>query len=427
MTRFTIVRIMKREISSLVNQLAHPVEADTLNMETENNKRTPTSRSWNKTTRYFIATLVLAGLIWLVVAAKAIIGPLAIAALLAYVLNPAVTFVNKRTRLKRQWVVIFVFLFSLAMLVAIGVLIVPLIPEQARALAQELQTIELQLEERLAAPIVFLGFTIPVNEMLVDLREVSSGFVRPDVFMEILRAASTNLAWILVILVSTYYLLQDWALLREWLIRLAPEEHEEDARRLYQEIREVWGKYLRGQLALMVIIGIMTGLGLAALGIPGAAFLGLLTGILDAILSVGPTLAMIIAAIIAWVSGSTFLPLSNAWAAIAVLALFGLIQTIENVWLRPRIMGQTLRLHPAVVVVAVIGSLALAGVLVALIIIPVLGSAVIVGRYLYRKILDEDPWAEKPPLLPEERQPVTETGPIAPLPAEESEGAKIGD
>jgi predicted PurR-regulated permease PerM len=75
-----------------------------------------------------------------------------------------------------------------------------------------------------------------------------------------------------------------------------------------------------------------------------------------------------------------------------VAFLFGGINVVENVWLRPRIMGNSLRLHPAIVFVAIVGSLALAGILVALIIVPVIGSVLVIGRYLYCKILDIDPW-----------------------------------
>jgi predicted PurR-regulated permease PerM len=212
--------------------------------------------------------------------------------------------------------------------------------------------------------------------------------------LEIIQGASTNLAWILVILVTTFYLLQDWHLLRDWLIGLAPGEYAADARRLYEEVKRVWNSYLRGQLVLMLIIGILTGIGLAGLGIPGAATLGILAGILDAILSVGPVVAMIVAAVAAWVSGSSFIVLSNAWMVILVIALFVVIQVAENVWLRPRVIGQWVHLHPAVIFVAVMGSLALAGVLVTLIIIPVLSSAGVIGRYIYCKIFDIDPWPD---------------------------------
>jgi predicted PurR-regulated permease PerM len=121
---------------------------------------------------------------------------------------------------------------------------------------------------------------------------------------------------------------------------------------------------------------------------------------------------------VAWVVGSTFFNLSNAWIALLVVILYVLIQTVENVWLRPRVIGQWVHLHPAIVFVAVMGSLALAGVLVTLIIIPVLSSAGVIGRYIYCKILDMDPWPE----ISEQLLPGSEVSPVA-----SEQPARIGE
>ena len=352
------------------------------------------SRSWNKTTRYFVLTLSLAALLWFFIAARGLISPLAIAALLAYILNPGVAFVNRRTKLPRKWVVLLVYLISLAVLITLGIVLAPLIGEQIQNLADELAQVQKQLES-VASPVIILGiYELPLNEIVSNFGVASTNFISPDLILGVIASTSTNLAWILVILVTTFYLLQDWHILREWLLDLVPGEYQTDARRLYFEVQAVWSNYLRGQLVLMFIVGLLSGIGLAVIGVPGAAVLGILAGILDAILSVGPIIAMLIAAAVAWVDGSTLFALSSSWVALLVLILFGLIQMVENVWLRPRVIGQWVHLHPAIVFIAIMGSLALAGVLVTLIIIPVLSSAGVIGRYIYCKILDVDPWPE---------------------------------
>ncbi|MCA9964379.1 MAG: AI-2E family transporter [Anaerolineales bacterium] len=335
-------------------------------------------------------------LVWFLVAANGLIGPLAIAAMLAYVLNPMVSLVNSRTKLPRNWVVLLVYLTSLATIVTLGIIFVPIIPAQTALFLEELQIIQSELEAALPSAISVAGFRISLSGIFSGLPGVSTNFFRPDtdVILLALQAATTNLGWILVILVTTYYLLQDWPIFREWILGWAPDEYEHDARRLYYEIRNVWQRYLRGQLRLMFMVGVLTGLGSAAIGLPGALAFGVLAGLFDVVLSVGPAIVMVVAALVALYSGSTFLVIHPVWFMVLVLAVFGGIQGIENIWLRPRIMGQTLHIHPAVLFVAVIGSLALGGVLVALIIIPVLGSAGILGRYLYCKILDLEPWPD---------------------------------
>jgi predicted PurR-regulated permease PerM len=77
-----------------------------------------------------------------------------------------------------------------------------------------------------------------------------------------------------------------------------------------------------------------------------------------------------------------------------VIALYNLVQLIENIWLQPRIMERSLRLHRGLVFVTVVGALALAGALVALIIVPLIGSVVVVGRYIRCRVLGSEPWPE---------------------------------
>jgi predicted PurR-regulated permease PerM len=370
------------------------------------------SKSWSRTTRFFVVALIVIGFLWFLWAANRLIGPLAIAGLLAYVLNPAVTFVNTRTRLKRNVVVLLVFLIFLTAVLALVALFAPFVPQQVSGMAEALENMLRQLDTLLAAPIVLFDYHIPMGGVMASFSALSTDFVRPDIILSVIQATTTNLAWVLLILVTTYYLLQDWPLLREWLLNLAPTTFQPDALRLYEEIRGVWQLYLRGQLRLMFIVGLLTGLGSAAIGLPGAFAFGLFAGALDVILSVGPAVVMAIAGLVAFFAGSTYLPISNGWFALLVLAVFGLIQVVENIWLRPRVMSNTLRMHPAIVFIAVVGSLALAGVLTALIVIPLLGSVAVLGRYLYAKILDIDPWPSDNPvegnMVMETAVPVTE-------------------
>jgi predicted PurR-regulated permease PerM len=352
------------------------------------------NEGWSRTTRYLVLIIVLTGLTWLLFAVRALIGPLVIAALLAYVLNPAVTLITSRTKLSHNLSASLVYRLFLAILVAVLVIFVPVVIQQAKSLSLELQGIKVQLEDALTGPVTFLGFDLSLDQLLAELQEISSPLLKPERVLRVLKATTTNLAWILVILVTTYYLLRDWERLREWLIRLAPEAYQPDVRRLHKDIQGVWQAYLRGQLLLMLVVGVLTGLGSAAVGLPGAVALGLLAGALDLIPSLGPTVAMMMAAIVAWFEGSAYLPLSNAWFTVVVAVLYTLVQLVENIWLQPRIMGRSLRLHPGLVFVAVVGALALGGTLVALIIAPLLGSAGVVGRYVRCRMLGIEPWLE---------------------------------
>ncbi|MCC6603277.1 MAG: AI-2E family transporter [Anaerolineae bacterium] len=354
------------------------------------------NKEWSTTTRYFVFALVLAGCIWFIIAAQALIGALAISALLAYLLNPIVTLVNERARVARSLVVFFVYLLSLVAVVTVSIIFIPAIPDQTASFLSEMQALMTQAQEDyLSEPIVILNTEISLDGLMpeADLSELVSSFIRPDIIVELLQTSTTNLGWIAVVLVATYYLLQDWGKLRDWLFSWAPDPFESDFRRLYGEIKLVWNRYFRGQLRLSIIVGLLTGAGSLILGLPGAILFGVFAAIFDVLLSVGPAIVMTIATLVALLAGSNTLDISNTLFAVIVLALNLAIQGIENIWLRPRVMSSSLQIHPAIIFIAIVGSLSLAGVVTALIIVPVLGSIAVISRYTYFKLFKMDPWA----------------------------------
>lgn len=352
------------------------------------------NHTWSRNTRTFVLLITAGVLLALVYAGRELLGPLIIAALLAYVLNPLVTVVNRRSKLPRNLVVPLLYLLSLGVLVLLVVVFAPPVVEEAQTLTSELQAISSQIQERLSEQVTIMGFEIAPGEIIGVTETFPEQFIRSDRILMMVEAASTNLVWILVILVTTYYLLQDWEKLRDWLIGLAPEEAEADVRRLYVEIKNIWQSYLRGQLALMVVMALITGLALFAVGMPGAAALGALAGLFDVIPTIGPAIALLVTALVAWFEGSNYLPLSHGYFTALVVVLHVSIQWAENAYLRRRVMDPKIQLHPAVVFIGIIGALSMVGILGALVVVPVLGTAATLGNYLRRRILDMDPWPE---------------------------------
>ena len=349
---------------------------------------------WSIPTRYLILSIVILLLAALIYYARTIIGPLVIAALVAYVLNPAVTLVMRHTRLKkRQLAVPLVYVVFWLALAAIPAMLTPTIIAQISGISDDLVglqgTLERFLEQRNLDALPLTPSGLPL-----DLPQLLSGLFNPAQLLGILETATTNFTWILLIIVVTYYFLLDWEKLVAYLFRLVPEPFNEDAQRLFSDIQAVWQAYLRGQLLLMLIVGVSTWLLMAAVGLPDAFLIGLLTGALDVVPNVGALVAMVVGAGVAFFTGSTYLAIPNFWFMLLVVAIFAIIQGAESVWIRPHIFGQSMRLHPAIVFVAIIGALALAGVVVALIIVPIISSLEILGNYIFRRILGQNPWPE---------------------------------
>jgi predicted PurR-regulated permease PerM len=363
------------------------------------------SQPWSKTTRYLIFALLLGGLIWFTYTMRALIPALIVGAFLAYILNPVVVYFNHISRLPRTWIVAIVYTSIVGALAVAITLTTPILLEQSRLVGDDLQNIEEQLIVIINSEAQALGFTIDATNIIGDFSQSFSTSFTSDQFfqaMNVVQTTSTNIVLLLIVLVTSFYLLKDWHLMREWLISLAPTHTQGDVRRLYGEIKEIWQAYLWGQLVLMVSIGVLSGLAAALLGLrTSAVALGVIAGVLDLVPSVGPLTAMVVAAVVAWFQGPPdYLPVSQLVFVILVVGSFTAIQTMENIWLRPRVMSHNLQIHPAVVFVAVMGSLAISGILTALIVIPAISTFGTIGRYLWCKIFGLDPWhpLPKPPL-----------------------------
>lgn len=351
------------------------------------------NNTWSIQTRYLVLVILMLLLAALVYFARALIGPLVVAALIAYVLDPAVSLIGSRFRVHRRFAVPIVYSLFLLNLIAIPAVLTPIVIDQVETMRLELNNFQARYEEVIIDGTVF-GVPFVQDRISIDIQNLLLPILQPQQVFGVLQVATENLAWILVIFVTTYYFLLDSARMRNWFIRLVPHTYQSDAMILYRQVKDVWQAYLRGQLLVMVIIGTLTWFTGMVVGLPDALLIGILAGALDVIPSIGPVVAMVVAAIVAFLGGSTYLPLSNFWFMVLVLGLFAGIQFFENVWLRPRILGHRLHLHPAVVFVAIVGALVLAGVVVALVIVPIIRSCEILGRYILRRILGLDPWSD---------------------------------
>jgi predicted PurR-regulated permease PerM len=351
---------------------------------------------WSNFTRAVVIGLCTIFLIWLIYAVRPIISPLIIAALLAYILYPFVGLARARLRLSHKWAVFLVYFSCLALFIFIPSALAPLAIDQARALTGDLAKIEVQLETILANPVNLAGYQLHLGQLLAEALKISSESLTPAVedAVAVIETTSVSLVWLLVILVSAYYFLLDWESLREWLVRLAPEPAQADARRLFQAIGAVWQAYLHGTMLLMVVVAVVFSIAWFAIGLPGALALGLLTGLLTVIPEIGPAIAAGLAVLVALFKGSNFLPLSNFWFAVLVFGIYMVLIQIKAVWLRPRIMARFLHLNEGLIFVSIIGAAVLWGVLGALIIVPLLATLSIVGYYIRCRLLHLDPWPE---------------------------------
>ena len=192
------------------------------------------------------------------------------------------------------------------------------------------------------------------------------------------RTIFSSVFLLVTILVFTFYLLLEW----KKIIRLVSSpfsgRQEKKIASIVTKVEKGLGHWVRGQLSLSIVIGLLTFIGLRILGIPYALPLSLIAGILEIVPIIGPIVAAIPAILVAF----TVAPVMG----LAVAALFFIIQQLENNFIVPFVMAKVVGLQPPVVIVALLIGAKIAGVGGAFLAVPVL----VVGRIILQEILQEE-------------------------------------
>ena len=196
---------------------------------------------------------------------------------------------------------------------------------------------------------------------------------------------------------------------------LFPPPHDVEPRLLGRRVKKVWTQYLLGQAAVAAAVGLLTGLGLWAAGIPGALFLGVLMFFFDFIPTFGPIIAAVPGVIVAITQGSTWIPLPNWIIALIVIGIYMVMQQVEGILLVPKVQGRAVSLPPLVVLISVVAMFGAFGVLGGLLAVPVVATGREVARFLWSRLWDLEPFplevaameadmlaAAEPPPPPEE-------------------------
>lgn len=357
--------------------------------------------NWSASFRYLVGLLLLAALVGFVYYAREAIQPLVVSAFIAYLINPAAVFLAERTRLSRRAAVTIVYFTAILLLFAVPATVTPFFLDELTGVGQDLFDLLRQFQAALAEPLIFMGMSLDLNEVGQGLGGLESLLITPlpeDAFW-ILESTSRGTIWFLVIIVTVYLLLVYWPNMRDWLIGLAPATAQSEARELYRQVRGVWMAYLRGQLLLMLVVGVVFAIAWTILGIPGAFVLGVIAGLFTLVPDIGPILAVALAMGVALLEGSSWIPLSNAWVTVIVFLVYFVLINLKNMWLRPVIMGRSVNMNEGLIFVVILMATILNGILGALLAVPVLASSLIIYNYLLRKVLGQQPFEKESPFV----------------------------
>jgi len=196
-----------------------------------------------------------------------------------------------------------------------------------------------------------------LNQLTEKLGLISGDVIK--IFINVFQ----NIVNVVVLIIISFYLLLERKNFDKHLLRLLGENGQKIGTRIVDRIEKRLGGWVRAEILLMIIIGLLDYIGLRLLGVDFALPLAIFAGVLEIIPNIGPFISTVLAVI----AGLTISPLT----ALAVAALFFLVQQLENSFITPQIMAKEIGLNPLITILALIAGIKLGGVVGAILAIPI--------------------------------------------------------
>lgn len=296
--------------------------------------------------------IVVSGLLVMIWLAKSAYLPILIAVASAFLLHPFVRILTQRIGIGHNIAILLSILVAMGVtLLMTGVIIRPIIKEII-LLSENIPTILKSLVDIILAVIKLVNDNqLYTKELQSVVEEILSGGMTAGVTLakKIASLSVTLFSEIIdfvLIPVLIFFLLKDYQLLADGVISFIDIRYRQKARSIINEIARVIGSFLRGQVLVCFIVGAVTFGGLLLFKVPYPFVLACVAGITEAIPIIGPILAAIPAILLGLVAS----PIT----ALKIALFYLIVQQLENHIIVPKVMGDSVDLHPVLVIVGLL-------------------------------------------------------------------------
>lgn len=376
------------------------------------------SPRWNSSTKLAVTLILIALLAAFLVRFRAMLGPLVLAFMLAYLFYPLATWLDRHTPFSWRGSVNALYLVLVLGLLALlfwgSLVLVQQVNSLIRLLQNSLTYLPDSLMAWLSQPydlgpfhLDFSGFDI--NALVQQALGMVQGLLgQVGVFVSAVAGSALQiLAWMAFVLLVSYFILLDSDGLRDSILRIEIPQYQQDLQRFRSKLASIWNAFLRGQMLIFLASMLIYMVVLTVLGVRESILLALLAGLARFIPYVGPAIVWTTLGLVSYFQSFKFLGLSPWGYTLLVVGLAVVIDQIFDSLISPRVMGRALRVHPAGVLVAALVGADLFGLLGIVLAAPLLATFKLMFAYIYRKLFDLPPWdsdemdsRDKEPLIP---------------------------
>jgi predicted PurR-regulated permease PerM len=237
-----------------------------------------------------------------------------------------------------------------------------------------------------------------VNQVLTNLQGPLSRI--GSIITSLASGTLGTLGWILFILVIAFFLLTETESVTDTLVPIELPFYTPDMRQLGVELRKIWNRFLRGQVALIALVIIAYSIMLLAFGVRYSLALALLIGLARLVPYIGPVVAWVTTFVVIMFQSGNYFGLQQWQFGLIVIGIGILLDQVFDNVVSPRMLGERLGIHPAALLVMAIVAANLLGVVGLILAAPALATFQLMVRYVTRKMLELDPFppdAEHPP------------------------------
>lgn len=306
---------------------------------------------------------------------KAVFAPFLIAIIISYVLNPIVRMLGGR-KVPRTMAVLLIYAVVLTSLSVILMNVIPMLVEQLEELGEHLPELALHTQQMVSRwdNGIFPGsIRMGMNNWFFQFENrLTSGISK---FLDNIGTTIGVVFNAFIIPFLIFYMLKDIELIERLVLRYLPRSRRKSTITLLKEIDQALGNYVRGQLLVCVIIGVLAYIGYMIIGMPFALLLAGVVALCNIIPYLGPFLgaapAIVMATTISWKM------------VLFVLLVNMLCQTIESNVISPQVVGRSLHLHPMLIIFALLIGGEIAGVPGLILAVPFFAVMKVIIQHFY--------------------------------------------